>query len=83
MGGADHKRGQLTEEGFFVGVQWPMVLVAKAGSFDVISVSRKKVVVNEDIYAHTNNLLHHPPNSLPTTTSTPAMNGHPSHVQSI
>ena len=84
MGGAEHKRGQLTEEGFFVGVQWPMVLVAKAVSFDVISVSRKKVVVNEDKYATTSNLLHHPLNNLQsTTTPTPYTDGHPSHVQSI
>jgi hypothetical protein len=48
--GAVHKRGELTEDGWFVGVQWPMVLVMRKSDMKVISVSRKKVHVYEGSY---------------------------------
>ena len=54
-----------------------MVLVAKAKGFDITSVSRMKVAVNEDRYACTSNLLNQPP----TTTS--VNDTVSSHVQSI
>jgi hypothetical protein len=50
MGGAVHKRANLTEEGWFVGVQWPMVLVLRKSDGKVVSVSRKKVKVYEGGY---------------------------------
>ena len=50
MGGAVHKRGDLTEEGYFVGVQWPMALVMRKTDGKVVSVSRKKVHVYESAY---------------------------------
>ncbi len=43
-GGALHKRGRKTEWGYFVGVQWPMVLVLRPEDGKVMSVSRKKVL---------------------------------------
>jgi hypothetical protein len=42
-----HKRAALTEEGWFVGVQWPMALVMRKSDMKVISVSRKKLAVHE------------------------------------
>jgi hypothetical protein len=50
-GGALHKRGRKTEWGYFVGVQWPMVLILRPEDGKVISVSRKKVLCHEEIYA--------------------------------
>jgi hypothetical protein len=50
-GGALHKRGRKTEWGYFVGVQWPMVLVLRPEDGKVMSVSRKKVLCHEEIYA--------------------------------
>ena len=51
MSGAEHKRGQLTEWGWFLGIQWPFVLVAtKVDNWKdckIINVSRKKVTVYE------------------------------------
>jgi hypothetical protein len=41
--GAIHKRASKTEWGWFVGVQWPMVLILRPYDEKVISVSRKKV----------------------------------------
>jgi hypothetical protein len=50
-GGALHKRGRKTEWGYFVGVQWPMVLILRPEDAKVMSVSRKKVLYHEEIYA--------------------------------
>ena len=55
MSGAEHKRGQLTEWGWFLGIQWPFVLVGtKVDNWKdckIINVSRKKVKVYELAYA--------------------------------
>ena len=50
-GGALHKRGKKTEWGYFVGVQWPMVLILRPEDGKIMSVSRKKVLCHEEIYA--------------------------------
>jgi hypothetical protein len=49
--GADHKRAKKTEWGWYVGVQWPMVLVLRPEDNKVISVSRHKVHCHEEVYA--------------------------------
>jgi hypothetical protein len=43
----DHKRTEKTEWGWFVGSQWPMVLVVRPFYNKVIYVSRKKVHCHE------------------------------------
>ena len=48
--GPIHKRASRTEEGFYVGVQHPMVLVLRKHDFKLISCSRKKIIVYESIY---------------------------------
>ena len=50
MGGAEHKRGQLTERGYFLGMQWPRCLVLTHSKDKVINVSRKKIRVYEGSY---------------------------------
>ncbi len=50
MDGPIHKRAARTEEGYFVGVQHPMVLILRKHDFKLISCSRKKVLVYESIY---------------------------------
>jgi hypothetical protein len=50
-GGAEHKRESKTEWGWFVGVQWPMVLVLRPADHKVLSISRKKVYCHELMYA--------------------------------
>jgi hypothetical protein len=50
-GGALHKRASKTEWGYFVGMQWPMVLIMRPEDWKVISVSRKKVLCHEERYA--------------------------------
>jgi len=50
MEGPIHKRAARTEEGYFVGVQHPMVLILRKHDFKLISCSRKKVLVYESIY---------------------------------
>ena len=50
-GGALHKRGKKTEWGYFVGVQWPMALIRRPEDGKIISVSRKKILCHEEIYA--------------------------------
>ncbi len=47
----DHKRAPKTEWGWYVGVQWPMVLILRPFDNKVISVSRKKVHYHEMMYA--------------------------------
>jgi hypothetical protein len=49
--GVDHKRASKTEWGWFVGVQWPMVLILRPEDNKVISVSRHKVHCHEEAYA--------------------------------
>jgi hypothetical protein len=51
MSGAEHKRASKTKWGWFVGVQWPMVLILRPEDKKVISVSRKKVHCHELCYA--------------------------------
>ncbi len=46
-----HKRAAKTEWGWFVGVQWPMVLVLRPDDHKVLSISRKKVYCHELMYA--------------------------------
>jgi hypothetical protein len=48
----DHKRASKTEWGYYVGMQWPMCLVFNPESQQVISVSRKKIVCHEGMYAY-------------------------------
>ena len=50
MGGAEHKRGQLTERGYFLGMQWPMCLVLNGAMDNIVNVSRKKIRVYEGSY---------------------------------
>ncbi len=50
-GGALHKRTSKTEWGYFGGMQWPMVLIMMPEDWNVISVSRKKVLCHEERYA--------------------------------
>ena len=47
----EHKRAKLVEWGWFVGIQWPMVLVVSVNDFKVRSVSRQKIRVYEGAYA--------------------------------
>ncbi len=54
--GALHKRASKTEWGWFVGIQWPMVLILRPVDEKVISVSRKKVHCHEMAYAKFNHL---------------------------
>ena len=49
-GGPVHKRGALTEEGFFVGVQHPMVLILRKRDMKLLSVSKKKFLAYESVY---------------------------------
>ena len=69
MDGPEHKRGKLTKWGWFLGIQWPFVLVeTKVDNYadcKVLNVSRKKVKVYESAYAFsTHHLL-----SLQVTTT--------------
>jgi hypothetical protein len=48
--GPVHKRATRLEEGFYVGVQHPMVLVLRKHDLKLISCSRKKIVVYESTY---------------------------------
>ena len=59
MVGPVHKRMELTEDGWFCGVQWPMVLVLRKSDLKVISVSTKKIKYYEAIY--TKDLTEDPP----------------------
>jgi hypothetical protein len=47
----DHKRAPKTEWGWFVGVQWPMVLILRPSDNKVLSISRKKFYCHELMYA--------------------------------
>jgi hypothetical protein len=50
MDGPVHKRGALTEKGFFVGVQHPMVLILRKRDMKLLSVSKKKFIAYESLY---------------------------------
>jgi hypothetical protein len=50
MMGPVHKRAEMTEEGFFVGVQHPMVLILRKSDMKLLSCSKKKFVVYESSY---------------------------------
>ena len=54
------KNDEQTYDGWFVGIQWPMVLVLRKSDMKVISVSRKLVVCYEGSYAL-------PPDQCPVT----------------
>ena len=60
MNGAVHKRAELTEDGWFVGVQWPMALVMRKSDKKVVSVPRNKLRVYEGQYIKQNvdDILH-------------------------
>jgi hypothetical protein len=47
----EHKRAAKTEWGWFVGLQWPMVMILRPFDNKVISVSRMKVHCHEQCYA--------------------------------
>jgi hypothetical protein len=48
--GPIHKRAPIAEKGYFVGYQWPAVLVKRERDGKIILVSRQKVRVHESIY---------------------------------
>jgi hypothetical protein len=48
--GPIHKRAPINEEGYFLGYQWPTMLVLRKRYGKVISVSRQKVRVYESAY---------------------------------
>ena len=48
--GPIHKRAPINEEGYFLGYQWPAMLVLRKSDGKVISVSRQKVRVYESAY---------------------------------
>jgi hypothetical protein len=52
MEGPEHKRASKTEWGYYVGIQWPMCMVYNPEEKKVISVSRKKIVCHEGMYAN-------------------------------
>jgi hypothetical protein len=54
MDGADHKRAPKTEWGWFVGVRNPMCLVLRPEDENILSVSKKKIIVHEEFYAKFN-----------------------------
>ena len=51
MNGPAHKRTSKMEDGWFAGVQWPMVLILRKSDMKIISVSSKKVKHYESMYA--------------------------------
>ncbi len=50
MEGPVHKKASRTEEGYFVGVQHPMVLILRKEDLKLISCSRKNFLVYEEVY---------------------------------
>ena len=50
MEGPVHKRGAMSQEGWFVGIQWPAALVKRKSDGKVLNVSRKKIHVYESAY---------------------------------
>ena len=87
MDGPAHKRAARTEDGYFVGVQHPMVLVLRKKDFKLVSCSRKKIMVYESLYAlplslTSSQLAQHINQGLPVSTDVDR-NALPTHVQSI
>ncbi len=52
MEGPEHKRASKTEWGYYVGMQWPMCMVYNKDEKKVVSVSRKKIICHEGMYAY-------------------------------
>ena len=52
MDAPSHKTASKTDWGYFVGMQWPMCLVYQPDKHKVLSVSRKKIVCHEGMYAN-------------------------------
>jgi hypothetical protein len=50
--GPIHKRAPIVEKGYYVGCQWPAVLIKREKDGKVILVSRQKVRVHESMYLH-------------------------------
>jgi hypothetical protein len=48
--GPIHKRAPITEKGFYIGCQWPAVLIKREKDGKIIMVSRQKVRVHESAY---------------------------------
>ena len=69
--GPEHKRASKTEWGYFVGMQWPMCLVYQPHSHKVLSVSRKKIICHEGMYAHFDPTKSNTPNTRITEIDTP------------
>ncbi len=69
--GPEHKRASKTEWGYFVGMQWPMCLVYQPHSHKVLSVSRKKIICHEGMYAHFDSTKSNTPNTRITEIDTP------------
>jgi hypothetical protein len=69
--GPEHKRASKTEWGFYVGMQWPMCLVYQPASHKVLSVSRKKIVCHEGMYAYFDPAKSPIPNTRITEINTP------------
>jgi hypothetical protein len=61
LSGPVHKRSEVTIEGYYVGVQHPMVLILRKSDLKLLSCSRKKFVVYESAYISP---LAHSPNQL-------------------
>jgi hypothetical protein len=67
LSGPVHKRSEVTIEGFFVGVQHPMILILRKSDMKLLSCSRKKCVVYESAYICP---LAHSPDDLRRATAT-------------
>jgi hypothetical protein len=52
MEGPEHKRASKSEWGYYVGMQWPMCMVYNQEEKKVLSVSRKKIICHEGMYAN-------------------------------
>jgi hypothetical protein len=63
--GPEHKRASKTEWGYFVGMQWPMCLVYDPQRDKVLSVSRKKIICHEGVYANFDPTKMQIPNAVP------------------
>ena len=48
--GPIHKRAPITEKGFYIGCQWPAILIKREKDGKIIMVSRQKVRVHESAY---------------------------------
>ncbi len=93
MDGPIHKQAEMTEEGFFVGVQHPMVLIIRKSDMKLISCSKKKFIVYESSYiaplsyspSELGATVNAHPLSLPTVQERPDIvesSSNHSHVQS-